>query len=115
VWLSVCRTYDAQKSTKLLNLFPEEDLLNPVRCRFLENPPFTQGEVEKEVSKDKATFSIYKACTKGLQQLLKTPFFLKIFELIIGNVRANKRTIAAIETEEQLLKNLLGPKNPGRQ
>jgi hypothetical protein len=99
-----CRTYDAQKSTKLLNLFPEEDLLNPVRCRFLEVPPLTQEEVENELSKDRVVFKIYRACTLGLQQLLKTPFFLKIFELLVSNVHANKKTIEAIETEEQLLK-----------
>lgn len=98
------RTYDAEKSPRLLELFPQTNIIKPVSCRYFEIPDLSEPELELAIQKNKKISSVLRKSTKDLRILLRTPYFLKLFEKIVNDCNGFKsKNVISIETEEQLL------------
>jgi len=99
--LTSARTYDASKSNKLQEIFPQEKVGADIRCRNFSIPDLADDELDGALN-SKGLKTIADNCAEGLQKLLRVPYFLKLFE----NILSNNDTIIGIntvETEAQLL------------
>lgn len=98
------RTFDAAKSTRLLDLFYEINIAKPVSCRYFEIPELSEAELNLAIKKNKKLFFIVQKSTAELKALLKIPYFFKLLEKVIihGNEFVTDNLIH-VETEEQLL------------
>jgi len=98
------RTFDAAKSNRLLELFPQIDITQTYSCRYFEVPELSEEEFNLAIKKNKHLFSIVQKSTDALKALLRTPYFLKLLERIINEGSASTTNdLTHIETEEQLL------------
>ncbi|UPT72346.1 MAG: SMEK domain-containing protein [Flavobacterium sp. JAD_PAG50586_2] len=99
--LTSARTYDAAKSNKLQELFPQEKIGAEIICRNFLVPGLNDEELELALNfknlKVKAS-----SCASGLQKLLHVPYFLKLFEDIL-QTSEDVNDINSVETEAQLL------------
>lgn len=96
------RTYDATKSRKLLELFPNQNVRQAVSCRNFLIPEFSDEELEAVFQSTVKLKGTLEKCNPQLRQLLKTPYFLKLFESILTD-EMETNVFNAVETEEQLL------------
>jgi|GEM_PF-1390535 len=98
------RTYDASKSTRLLELFPHINIVKSVSCRFYEIVDLSEAELNLAVKTNKKLLSVVQKSTKELRILLQTPYFLKLLEKIVNDsINFKTKNVTGIETEEQLL------------
>jgi uncharacterized protein (DUF1778 family) len=98
------RTFDAAKSVRLQELFPSVNIHRAISCRAMEIPVLTDQELTASVKSDPAVRKLFEKSTASLRQLLKVPYFLKLFERIVKESGAAERKhLTTIETEEQLL------------
>lgn len=98
------RSFEATKSTRLMELFPPANILNPVYCRFFEIPLLSSDEVETSLKKSRRIYPLYVKCTPELREIIRTPYFLKLFEkIIVDNKDLKVSEISHLETAEQLL------------
>ncbi|MCF7846732.1 MAG: hypothetical protein K9M51_01555 [Candidatus Gracilibacteria bacterium] len=84
------RTYDAQKSGKLLDLFPqtsqvpeEEFQKNSISARHFFIPELTEEEMLKAIKNNKTFGKLYPRINSKLTVLLKNPFNLELVEKIL--------------------------------
>jgi hypothetical protein len=97
------RTYDASKSTRLMQLFPTGDSRKMVHCRNFPLHLPDVSEIRKALRKKHAVETFDK-CTPTLQEILRIPYFLILFfDLVIHSDKEGKRVLESAETEEQLL------------
>lgn len=99
--LTSVRTYDASKSNKLQEIFPQEKVGTDIGCRNFSIPDLTDNECNDALN-SKGLKAIADDCAEGLQKLLRVPYFLKLFENILSNNDAIIG-INTVETEAQLL------------
>ena len=97
------RTYDATKSRKLLELFPNKSIRESVSCRNFLIPELSEQELEVVFETTPGFNGLSKKCNPHLKRLLRTPYFLKLFEQILGYEKDQSFLFNVIETEEQLL------------
>ncbi len=98
------RTFDAAKSTRLLDLFIETNITRPVSCRYFEIPELSEDEFTLASQSNKKYFFIAQKSTAELKALLKIPYFFKLLEkVILQGSRFKTNDLIHIETEEQLL------------
>lgn len=98
------RTYDATRSSTLQELFPHQNFNNAVHCRYLEIGELTDDELESALASEDLLHQIAQQSSASLRSMLKTPYFLKLFEqIIIDNDLHNGKMFLGIETEGQLL------------
>lgn len=91
------RTYDANKSPRLLALFGKN------KTSQFEIPILSHNEVEM-IFKDGYYEEIYSRSTAELKKVLRIPYFLKIFEDAVNlSEKSDLHLIRAVKTEEQLL------------
>lgn len=96
------RTYDATKSRKLLELFPNQNIRQAVSCRNFSIPELSVQELENVFQSTPELKGKLEKCNPQLLQLLRTPYFLKLFELILSDEKETN-VFNVVETEEQLL------------
>jgi hypothetical protein len=97
------RSYDASKSTRLLELFPRLDGRQPISCRNFQVPLLEIHEIRIALKKKNAD-AIFAKLTNPLQQLLAIPYFLKLFENLLSHTnKKGQKELETVETEEQLL------------
>lgn len=97
------RTYDATKSRKLLELFPDGEITNQVSSRNFSIPELSEKEVEEVFSSTPGFEGILNKCNNELKRLFKIPYFLRLFYRILTENEDKINTFLAIESEEQLL------------
>lgn len=98
------RTFDAAKSSRLLELFPQVNITRTVTCRFFEIPDLSDLELNEALKKNLKLNSLVQKCGTELKNLLKTPYFLKLLErIVIDNKTFETKYLSQIDTEEQLL------------
>ncbi|HMH34122.1 MAG TPA: hypothetical protein VK543_13890 [Puia sp.] len=98
------RTFDAGKSSQLLDLFPDGKGSIPLYCRFFEIPYLTDLDVEKAVRSNAKMHSFMQKATPELKTLLRAPYFLKLAEKIVNQSEGiHPQDLRLIQTESQLL------------
>lgn len=98
------RTFDAAKSSRLLELFPQINIAKSVSCRYFEIPELSETELNIALQKNKKLYAVVEKCTHELKTLLRVPYFLKLLENIINDsIHFKTKDLIHIETEEQLL------------
>lgn len=97
------RTYDASKSRKLIDLFPAGNIKHQVSCRYFQIPELSEKEVENALDAIPAFKNILKKCNSDLKQLLRTPYFLKIFYQILNEDKSKINEFVDVQNEEELL------------
>lgn len=98
------RSFEATKSTRLMEIFPPANITNPVYCRYFEIPLLSSNEVESSIRRHAKLYSLYLRSSPDLREILRTPYFLKLFERIVMQNDALKVSeVSHIETAEQLL------------
>ncbi|WP_153797821.1 ATP-binding protein [Foetidibacter luteolus] len=98
------RTFDAAKSSRLLELFPQINITKSVSCRYFEIPELSELEIDLAAKENKRLYAIVQKCTDELKTLLKIPYFLKLLErIVIDGSNFKNKDLSHIETEEQLL------------
>lgn len=97
------RTYDATKSIKLLEMFPDGNITNQVFCRYFEIPQLLDTDVEGALSTLPEFNNILKNCKEDLRNLLRIPYFLKIFYQILNEDRSKAQAFIDVHSEEELL------------
>lgn len=97
------RTYDATKSIKLLEMFPDGNITNHVSCRYFEIPQLLDTDVEAALDATPEFKNILKKCNEELRKLLRIPYFLNIFYLILNGDRFKVKTFIDVQSEEELL------------
>lgn len=98
------REYDAYKADKLLQLFSNDRSADLSNCNRFKIEPLIEDEVYASLRNLPYAINIYQKCTKGLKEVLRIPYFLKIFhEIIKLPSHGNERQLKTIHTEEQLL------------
>ena len=95
------RTFDAEKSQRLIELFPAAGKSINIGCRHFEIPELSDIEIAKILTKRKRLRTAYNTSDKALRQLIKTPYFLRLLESIVA--QSIHPRISDISTEEQLL------------
>jgi len=97
------RTYDATKSINLLEMFPDGNITNHVSCRYLEIPLLLDTEVEAALDAIPEFKNILNKCNEELRKLLRIPYFLNIFYLILNGDRSKVKSFIDVQSEEELL------------
>jgi len=101
------RTYDAQKSGDLLEMFPSHDagteFVHPdIHCRHFCIPLLTDSERTEAVASIPGLAEIFEHGSLALKELLRTPFNLWLMEkLILGNARQEE--LSQVQSEIGLL------------
>lgn len=97
------RTYDASKSTRLMQLFSSEDHRKNIYCRNFPIHLLDTSEIRKALRKKHASDTFDK-CTSALREILRIPYFLTLFyDLVVHSDKEGKKVLESVETEEQLL------------
>jgi hypothetical protein len=96
------RTYDASKSTRLLELFPNVDIRKAISCRNIDIPELSETELSVALQSLPEAAAIESKLKPDLRKLLKTPYFLKIFEELL-DVANNLNVQNEVDSEAQLL------------
>lgn len=97
------RTYDAEKSTTLQDMFPYNKPNSAIKCRYFEVPAFSNGELKEIFLRHPELSKASQKCTTKLRASLKVPYFLGIFEQVIHFSKEAPGELTGIETESQLL------------
>lgn len=98
------REYDAYRSYKLLQLFSKDRSAELTHCNRFAIDRLGEDEVILSLSHSPATLALYEKCTKGLREVLRIPYFLKIFyETTNPTDQTSGGVVKTIHTEEQLL------------
>ena len=100
------RTYDAQKSPELLQLFPDQRFGSEyVHTKKIEIKELTDDEVGQVVNKNQKFSDFYQNASAELKLILHTPFFLEILDRIINDTTDEEiAEIKQFRSESQLLK-----------
>ena len=103
------RTYDAEKSQELLDLFGNLDNTNSTQyqdeeilCRHFIVPPLNEDEIRQTFDQIPHLESVYNDGSPELKQLLATPFNLWLLEKILKTSQ-DVRPLSQIRSEVQLL------------
>ncbi|AZB10699.1 ATP-binding protein [Chryseobacterium sp. G0162] len=97
------RTYDATKSIKLLEMFPNGNINRQFSCRYFDIPQLLDTDVEAALDAIPEFKNILKKCNEELRKLLRIPYFLNIFYLILNGDRFKVKTFIDVQSEEELL------------
>ncbi len=103
------RTFDASRSSALLDLFPDTVLppegmyrLPTVRCRHFFIPLLSESEAASAAESVAGLGPLYQRGTREFHQLLRVPFHLWLVErLLLGGVSAG--ALSQVSSEVQLL------------
>ncbi len=95
------RTYDAAKSSLLQDIFPHGTFNNVVSCRNFEIPELKDQELSTVLEQNLVLKYTIENSSKELQNLIKTPYFLKLVEQIVSD--SESENLSSIQTEAQLL------------
>lgn len=100
------RTYDAQKSQQLIQLFPySEDFTDFTNCRKCSIPMLQDIEVEASISSDKRFKQFYDGANPSFKEILRIPFFLRLADIVLHNTQEDElEDIRQFKSESQLLK-----------
>ena len=113
--LVTVRTYDAAKSSDLLELFPAGSIEDPQvaqqewrTVRQFEVPLLEQAEVDRAIEQIRGLHTIYASAGPGFRELLRTPFNIWLVEGILGahpTPSGNDQTplLSGTESEIELL------------
>ncbi|MCP5488593.1 MAG: ATP-binding protein [Verrucomicrobia bacterium] len=101
------RTYDAQRSTELLDLFPGGDFepdfcSSNIKCRHFWIPSLRDEERMEAVASIKGLDSIFDGASQSLKELLRIPFNLWLMEKILTTEEPG-RQLGQITSEVGLL------------
>ena len=101
------RTYDAQRSAELLDLFPgggsnPEFRVSTIKCRHFWIPLLRDDEREEAVASIKGLDMVFATATQGLKELLRIPFNLWLMEKILASDEPG-RHLGQIASEVGLL------------
>lgn len=96
------RTYDASKSSRLLELFPNDDIKRDITCRYIAIPELTEDELELAFKSIAGSHKSFAQLKPEMRKLLRTPYFLKIYESLLASKSASMKDVA-IDSEAQLL------------
>jgi len=105
-----CRTYDAEKSLELIELFPpirgeekpsENQCKTAIKCRHFYIPQLTEQDIREGIDTVAGLSNIYEHATERLKTLFKSPFNIVLIEKIIE--RDGIKELSAIQSEVQLL------------
>ena len=99
------RSFDAKKSRRLLELFPETEVASGTmanKCRQFEIPPLRDDEVGQALAQVPRLRALHDHGTKAFRALLTLPFNLKLIERVLGN-GATDQDFSQITSEVQLL------------
>ncbi len=98
------RTFDAEKSPQLQELFPNNNIKDRIFCRALEVPVLSDVEFINAINSTIELADIVFKCQPGIQSLLRIPYFLRLFEDIVADSKeAGNKVLLQADTEEQLL------------
>jgi hypothetical protein len=98
--LAGARVYDAEYSSTLQELFPQVSHSKAITCRNFYIPDLTIEERDEALESADLTAAA-RQCGTDLMQLLKIPYFLKLFEDIFSS--DSEAVSGAVESEEDLL------------
>lgn len=98
------RTFDAQKSQRLLELFPKGGAYaeGGSECRKFAIPPLRDEELEQAFSQINGLKAIHDAGTSEFQALLRVPFHLWLIEQVLRST-AKATEFSCVTSEVQLL------------
>jgi len=99
------RTFDAKKSRKLLELFPNEQMdgvISAGSCREFFIPPLNANELEQVFPQVPGLREIYSGGTNEFKSLLTIPFNLWLIERVL-KAGANANEFSQVTSEVQLL------------
>src|SRR5262249_4219721 len=99
------RTFDARKSSKLLELFPDshgETLQSDIRCRHFLIPPLTLPELEQAFSQRPTMGQLYHHGSDDFRELLSVPFNLWLVDKVLG-AGIHPSELSQVTSEVQLL------------
>ena len=99
----VVRTYDAEKSPELNDLFPagSSGFSGQIHCRHFVIPPLEEFEIQSLATRSPNLLSAYETATDDLKELLKIPFNLWLLERLLPG--ASDTTFAGVQSQAQLL------------
>lgn len=98
------RTYDASKSPQLLNLFQPINTSVGVIRRTFEIKELNEQELESALQGSLVLNKIYDSSSDELRSILKVPFFLKLFEIVVKDFKVeDSYKIQLIKSESELL------------
>lgn len=100
------RTYDATKSPQLIKLFPYNKSLtsHPISCRFMAINDLNDNELDSAFEDNITLQKAFSFVTNDLRQVLKNPFFLRLFEIVLeGLSKIDLNKIKIIKSETELL------------
>jgi hypothetical protein len=98
------RTFDAYHSSRLLHMFPRENIYQQVYCRHFVVGPLSESELESAIPSSGMIKAQFTKTHPSLRELLRVPYFFKLFEIIVTDkIKLSKAEWSHIETEEQLL------------
>ena len=101
------RTYDAQKSQELLDLFGNSDDTKYDRegilCRHFTIPPFSRSEILQALGQIGCPKSVYDDGSEDFKNILANPFNLWLLEKIVENTsNSNIPDFSQVRSEVQL-------------
>lgn len=97
------RTYDALKSPRLIELFPQQISPDNIHCRKYLIPYLNDEELQEFLSRHDKLNELYKIANKRLKQLFRVPFFLSLMNLILKNGPEEATKLSVIKSEIELL------------
>lgn len=98
------RSYDAEKSQDLLNLFPIYGSDNSSKLiRKIEVNEFYEEDLSQLQSSQTSLWQFYSSSNQELKQILKIPFFLNLLKNILDNDKSDLDEIKTFKSETQLL------------
>lgn len=100
------RTYDAQKSQQLIQLFPySEDFADFTNCRKCTVPMLMNAEVQVSISGDERFKNFYAGTNPSFREILRVPFFLRLADIVLHEAQeVELEEIKQFKSETQLLK-----------
>ncbi len=101
------RTYDAQKSQELLDLFGNSDDTKydreEILCRHFTIPPFSRSEILQALGQIGCPKSVYDNGSEDFKNILANPFNLWLLEKIVENTsNSNIPDFSQVRSEVQL-------------
>lgn len=97
------RTYDAAKSPRLIDLFPQEYHPDDIHCRRFTIPPLSEAELEIFLRANPKLSIVYHQGNPKLKEALKIPFFLFLLDIILKKTDTSTNALTVLKSEIELL------------
>lgn len=97
------RTYDAARSPRLIDLFPQVTPSDEIQCRKYEIPVLSEPELEGFLATNEKINRIFQAGSPKLKEILRIPFYLYLLDIILSKTDTSTDTVTALKSEIELL------------